>query len=340
MSKLTLLASWFDHARDLLQVVNHFRQQMVRPIVGVGHSMGGMALIHLSLIHPRLLSGLALIDPIVRPRPGANGQSFLPAFFATIKKDTWTSRAEAEKHFRKSPLHRTWDERVLNLYFKYGLREAPSSTSQSSTQSGADQRQPRVTLTTSKHQEAFNVARPAYPPNLGQPLHEFTPTRQMYPDLTGEPRSNYFKREPFYLAEATMLYTDLDRLYPPVLYIRPTTWSIMSPTDQAEMLASIGIGRGGSGGIENKAVKDVVLPDSDHLVPFCKPTAVAKAVATWLARQVSRHQAEQAEWDQWKKIPDEQKRVVDEKWMYWMQYLYGQGGVDKDKRKRKKDAKM
>lgn len=43
------LASWFDHPRDLLHMINHFRNQMPRPLVGIGHSMGGnnlWALIH------------------------------------------------------------------------------------------------------------------------------------------------------------------------------------------------------------------------------------------------------------------------------------------------------
>lgn len=42
---LTLLllhkASWLDHARDLLYMINHFRDQMPRPLIGIGHSMGG-----------------------------------------------------------------------------------------------------------------------------------------------------------------------------------------------------------------------------------------------------------------------------------------------------------
>jgi len=41
---LTLLsqkASWMDHARDLLYMINHFRDQMSRPLIGIGHSMGG-----------------------------------------------------------------------------------------------------------------------------------------------------------------------------------------------------------------------------------------------------------------------------------------------------------
>lgn len=34
------IANWFDHSRDLLHMINHFREEMPRPIIGVGHSMG------------------------------------------------------------------------------------------------------------------------------------------------------------------------------------------------------------------------------------------------------------------------------------------------------------
>jgi hypothetical protein len=33
--------SWFDHVRDLLYFINQKRDEMPRPIVGIGHSMGG-----------------------------------------------------------------------------------------------------------------------------------------------------------------------------------------------------------------------------------------------------------------------------------------------------------
>jgi alpha-beta hydrolase superfamily lysophospholipase len=36
--------SWFDHSRDLLHLINIFRAEMPRPLVGVGHSMGGCQL--------------------------------------------------------------------------------------------------------------------------------------------------------------------------------------------------------------------------------------------------------------------------------------------------------
>lgn len=39
-----LLASWLDHTRDLLHLINLKRDEMPRPIVGIGHSMGGAQL--------------------------------------------------------------------------------------------------------------------------------------------------------------------------------------------------------------------------------------------------------------------------------------------------------
>lgn len=33
--------NWLDHSRDLLLMMNVFRQKMIPPFVGVGHSMGG-----------------------------------------------------------------------------------------------------------------------------------------------------------------------------------------------------------------------------------------------------------------------------------------------------------
>lgn len=37
-------ASWLDHSRDLLHLVNLKRDEMPRPIIGVGHSFGGAQL--------------------------------------------------------------------------------------------------------------------------------------------------------------------------------------------------------------------------------------------------------------------------------------------------------
>lgn len=39
-----ILADWFDHGRDLLALINKFQDEIRQPLVGIGHSMGGMQL--------------------------------------------------------------------------------------------------------------------------------------------------------------------------------------------------------------------------------------------------------------------------------------------------------
>ncbi|KAL4750065.1 hypothetical protein BDW72DRAFT_204182 [Aspergillus terricola var. indicus] len=58
--------NWHDHARDLFSMITQFRDEIPQPIVGIGHSMGGMQLAHLSLMHPSLFS--ALTGPMVVSR--------------------------------------------------------------------------------------------------------------------------------------------------------------------------------------------------------------------------------------------------------------------------------
>ncbi|MCJ1476314.1 hypothetical protein MMC13_004980 [Lambiella insularis] len=58
--------SWFDHSRDLLYMINLFRDEMARPMVGVGHRLGGTVLVNLAIIHPRLFSTLVLFDPVIQ----------------------------------------------------------------------------------------------------------------------------------------------------------------------------------------------------------------------------------------------------------------------------------
>jgi hypothetical protein len=35
-------ASWIDHSRDVLHMINHFRDEMPRPLMGFGHSLGAV----------------------------------------------------------------------------------------------------------------------------------------------------------------------------------------------------------------------------------------------------------------------------------------------------------
>lgn len=39
-----ITVSWFDHARDLMNLINQHQRDIPHPIVGIGHSMGGTQL--------------------------------------------------------------------------------------------------------------------------------------------------------------------------------------------------------------------------------------------------------------------------------------------------------
>ena len=116
--------SWLDTARDMLHMVNVFRKQMPRPIVGIGHSMGATHLVLLSLMHPRLFVGLTLIEPIITAHPPAGPNNALSSSF---RADLWPSRAEGAARLAKNRFFKAWDRRALDKYVQHGLRDVPTA---------------------------------------------------------------------------------------------------------------------------------------------------------------------------------------------------------------------
>ncbi|MCJ1286483.1 hypothetical protein MMC26_005829 [Xylographa opegraphella] len=139
-------SSWFDHSRDLLLMINQFKEQMPPPLVGIGHSMGATQLVHLSIMHPRLISSLMLIEPVIQSDvpPGINA-----AMRSTFRQDLWPSLPAAYAALRKN--------------------KVPKES---------------VTLKTSKHQEAWCFTRQNFEP-IGEPGDEeyIRQNRLVSPDL-------------------------------------------------------------------------------------------------------------------------------------------------------------
>ena len=306
-----MTASWFDHSLDLLQMINHFRKEMPLPLVGFGHSLGGTQIVHLALLHPRLFSTLILIDPIIKPRPAPAGEHMIVAYWSTFKRDTWPSQQEGEKAIKKNPVFRSWDPRVVDLYVQYGLRKVKA---------GDD----AVTLTTSKHQEVWSIARPAYPTDLDEPLVGWTPTRALHPDILPSATGNaYNKPVPFYRPESSMVFSQLPSLRPHVLFITPTSSTVANSAVRAETIGIIGRGQGGNGGLDEGAVKEVIIDKSDHFVAFSKPREVASVASDWLGLQAQAWQEEAREWEKWASLPLSKKQMVDKHWKTWMRRHYG-----------------
>ena len=315
--------SWFDHARDLLHMINHFRREMPRPLVGVGHSFGGNIMVNLALLHPRLLSTLVLLDPTLsRFKQKGPKYGFMPMVSTSRRRDLWPSRAEAAASFNRNPFYKTWDPRVLELWNKYGLRDAPTSLY-------PDAKNGEVTLTTTKHQECFTYYRPqaqAYDPKTGKPVLD----RSILRDLPDD-----FARFPdflFYRAEGTVTTEKLPELRPGVLWLFGETSAVNPPEAADEKLELTGVGWGGSGGVKAGRVAAVTIPKFGHLVPMEATTRCAQEAADWIAKDLRHWREEEAEFqNRWLKKTDAEKQVMDEDFKRW---IVESGGVPPEKKKK------
>ncbi|CAG8876346.1 unnamed protein product [Penicillium nalgiovense] len=276
--------SWFDHPRDLLHLINAKRAEMPRPIVGIGHSMGGAHLTQLCLMHPRLIHTLILLDPVIQRQTTQLDSLGLQknkreiaktTQLSTHRRDIWPSRQTAAEGFRRSPFYQAWDPRVLSRWIEY----------------------------------VFTFSRPNYTniPNSTKPVNRVT-----HPDLDATHQDSY----PFYRPEPARIFSQLPFLRPSVLYIFAGKSDMCLPAMRADKLANTGTGLGGSGGVAAGRVRDVFLEDFGHLLAQEAVNECADAAVSWLAPEIRRWCAEEesfrAAWSQKSKI---EKVTVDAEWL-------------------------
>ncbi|KAJ5297610.1 hypothetical protein PENANT_c005G00592 [Penicillium antarcticum] len=308
--------SWFDHPRDLLHLVNVKRAEMPRPIVGIGHSMGGAHLTQLCLMHPRLIHTLVLLDPVIqRQTTQLDGLSLLKSKreiakttqLSTHRREIWPSRQAALESFQRSPFYKTWNPRVLDRWVKYGLRDLPTAIHP--LPPNADKSNPPVTLRTPLHQEVFTFSRPNYThiPGSPDPVNRVT-----HPDLDADHPDTY----PFYRPEPARIFAQLPHLRPSVLYIFAGKSDMCLPPMRADKLANTGTGLGGSGGVAAGRVRDVFLEEFGHLLAQEAVDECADAAVAWLAPELGRWRDEEeqfrAGWERKSKI---EKVTVDKEWL-------------------------
>ncbi|KAH9828877.1 toxin biosynthesis protein [Teratosphaeria destructans] len=310
--------SWHDFARDYLQMVNHFRHDIPRPIVGFGHSMGGTVIMDLALMHPRLMTSIVTFEPSAA-RSQAGG-SWPGAASITSRRDKWPSRQAAVDHFSKSPVHRQWDSKVLELYLEHGLIDLPAE---------AEREPGPAALKTPKHQEAVNFARAAWPKFRDQqPTSETVQfDRQSHPEAIAVPNA---PGNPMYRPEMTKTFEQLPSLRPSCLYVygSKSVFSSSKPEKRREKLQATGVGSGGSGGVEEGRVKESEIEGGTHWAPFEKPAEVAGQMGIWLDQEIELWRvSEEAESQAWEGVPVEQRSMVDDDWVYWMDRLFRHKGA-------------
>lgn len=328
-------------------MINVFRDQITRPILGIAHSMGACQIANLALMHPRLFTGLALIEPVISNRVSGKG-SLSPARMSAVRRDVWPSRAIASASFKKSKFYQTWDPRVLELWIKYGLRELPtqlhprdsarnpsSSTNPklvpvSSDVNNAPISDPGVTLTTTKHQEVFTFIRPNYSPHIppkasqGGPWNQTT-SNQLFNRIT-HPDTTALDQEqvPFYRPEPIIMFNSLPHLRPHVLYIHGEQSDLSILHLRSARLDNTGVGVGGSGGVAEGAVKEHLALGVGHLVPFERVKETAIQISAFIADQLSRWEREEAfHKKEWEGLGLKEKTTLGERWDKEMVALMG-----------------
>lgn len=299
--------SWWDAPRDLFNLVNHFRKDFVRPIVGIGHSMGGNNLINLSLMHPRLFITLLLIDPVVSRKASPRG-NWSPAQLSSIRRDRWPSRKAAEESFKKSKFYQAWDPRVLALWVKYGLRDLPTKVYDDTAEARPYEPQEKeVTLTTTKHQEVFTFLRPT--PKTSMLVDLGLPERLTHPDF--DPA---LKDQLFYRAEGIRTFENLPYLAPSAFYVFGEHSDLSTPSAMNDNLDNTGTALGGSGGVAAGRVQHVLLKGTGHLIPMEKVDETARVCTEWLDGEMKRWKDdEEMKMAVWAKVPEREKFTINEK---------------------------
>ncbi|WP_224248751.1 alpha/beta fold hydrolase [Hyalangium gracile] len=126
------MRTWDDMADDLAHAL---RAQGLKGVVGVGHSMGGVATLLASVNDPGLFRAVVALDPVLLTGPRlllVQALTLLrmrhripPASLARRRRESWGSREEAAASYRKKALFQRFDPACFQDYLTHGLTEAP-----------------------------------------------------------------------------------------------------------------------------------------------------------------------------------------------------------------------
>lgn len=125
--------SWHQIAKDLIGFLD---KKQLGPVVGVGHSVGGVATMIASAQRPDLFSKTILIDPVIQPYRsvislainrllGKKNHSLL-ARLARVRRHQWPNRDEVYEYFKNKSLFERFDDEYLKSFVTYGVKPSAS----------------------------------------------------------------------------------------------------------------------------------------------------------------------------------------------------------------------
>ena len=291
--------AWMDHVRDLWCVINHFQKEIIKPVVGLGHSMGCNQLLYLSHWHPGLFNSFAFIEAGIDPEYGKG--ITIPWMLQTLKrKEAFPTRKEAEADLVKAHFAAGWDERVKLRLKKYGIYRVDVGGRM------------EWRSTTPKQQIATLVSR-FNPERIGLGpggINAVTlKEREAVPD--SDPAA--WNEGPFYRPELKGAWDILPNVRPWVLYVNAGKSPFFGRPDTREERARLtGTGIAGNGGMKLGAVQQVIVDEGEHTMVFDKNlNKIADHVAKWMVEEARRwSDGEQKRMDNWRAQSLVEKQTV------------------------------
>lgn len=192
------------------------------------------------------------------------------AFGASLRKYYWASRSLFEEYIKKSPVFKSLDPRVVNLYVEFSVRQLPTQL-----YSSEEDHNDAVALKTTKNQESWPYCRSKLEPSSPNPtVNEAEQLR--HPE----------KIDVDYLLlrnESVLELLDLPRLRPHVLWLYGQNSNVNPAAIRAEKLATTSTCIDG-GGVGAGKVVEHVISGASHLLPLERIGACADLLADWMEK--------------------------------------------------------
>ncbi|RKP27884.1 Alpha/Beta hydrolase protein [Syncephalis pseudoplumigaleata] len=118
---------WTQNVADMQSIIRHLGLR--KPLLGVGHSIGGACVLALEEDRPGTFERIISIDPVCNPFP-MDDPAYKEIAGAIVgrsakRRAQWRSREEARESFLKRAFFKVWDKQVLALHLEHGLKEHP-----------------------------------------------------------------------------------------------------------------------------------------------------------------------------------------------------------------------
>lgn len=138
LGKYQPVKDWRPMTDELIEYID---ANFTKPVIGIGHSLGGVVTLWAATLRPDLFQQIILLDPpfLGRKRRFFSGmlqalglvEKFIPiAKKALQRKDTFSSREEAFKYWQQKAFFRNFDPISFQAYVDHGLKKMPDGSFQ------------------------------------------------------------------------------------------------------------------------------------------------------------------------------------------------------------------